>query len=66
VQRLTATSGAYGGQLGNNRDVLTSPVGQGTGWADKFKTEGFLSAMALRALCFCVGLESDDAKTLLC
>jgi hypothetical protein len=52
------------GNSGNNREVLTSPVGQGTGWADKFKTEGFISAMALRALCFCVVLESDDAATL--
>jgi hypothetical protein len=34
------------------------------GWVDKFKTEGFISAIALHALCFCVGLESDDAATL--
>jgi hypothetical protein len=31
---------------------------------DKFKTVGFISAMALRALWFCIVLESDDAAPL--
>ncbi len=57
--------GTDGRQLGNNREVLTSPAGQGTAWADKFKTEGFISAIALRALCFCIVLESDDAAAVL-